>query len=337
MRLAHILLAVSVALPAFAQNHALDKEKGAALLDAAAKEGVELPAKITVQNNVGVTAVLLTQPSVRRLFGKEIADTYAVVELTISNRSADAAFVLHSAYIDTTRWALSGGTSGPPKVPSPPYTSHTHPNQIASAEARIARGQLLDAQQWSARNWTIRLLTVAGSLASGYSFAFKETGIAKGIAAFSGTFVPGVAFAWPDGSVAQLNRISDFGYQTNKVIAKQNADIIVCFFPMDIFLSPPFRSLFLKSPGLFLSPYQILFKADPEIFAGLGIINDLQPATSQKALPGGVPQNFSIFTSVTPKLFKPGRSKELRARKRRGCWIWRRKHSGRSLWSARAN
>jgi uncharacterized protein (DUF2249 family) len=272
-------MALFALIPAFADTHTLDKEKAAAMLDAAAKTGIDLSAVSTVRDSVGVTAVLLTQPSVRRLFGKEIANTYAVVQLTISNKSADAAFVLHSAYIDTSQWALGGGsrgfTGGGLAKEDRAYESAragSRPNHISSVEARIARGELLDAQQWSARNWTIRLLTVAGSLASGYSFAFKETGIAKGIAAFNGNLVPGVAMAWPDGAVAQQNRISDFGYQTNKVIGKQSGDIVVCFFPIDMFLSAPLRDLFLKSPGLFLSPYQILF-GDPQnmVLQKLGI------------------------------------------------------------------
>lgn len=252
-----VLLAV---VPALADTHKNDKEVSAAMLTEEAKKGVELPTP-TVNGSVGITAVLLTQGSVRRLFGKEIANTYAVVQLTISNRNPDAAFVLHSAYIDTSQWALGGGTGGfrDTNATPEPERSGSHSHRIDSAESRIARGQLLDAQMWSARNWTIRILTVLGSVASGYSFAFKETGIAKGIAAFNGNIVPGVAFAWPDGAVAQQNRISDFGYQTNKIIAKQSSDIIVCFFPIDMFLSSPFRDLFLKSPGLFLSPYQILF------------------------------------------------------------------------------
>ncbi len=261
--------------PSWAETHTLDKEKTAAMLDAAAKEGIELPAPNSVNANVGVKAVLLTQGAVGRLFGKEIANTYAVVQLAISNKSADAAFVLHSAYIDTSQWALGGGTKGP-QYKGTPASSGTLPNQISSVESRIARGQLLDAQQWIARNWTVRLLTVAGSLASGYTFAFKETGIAKGIAAFNGSLVPGVAFAWPDGAVAQLNRISDFGYQTNKTIGKQSADIIVCFFPIDMFLSKPFRKIFLDSPGLFLSPYQILF--DNKILKELNIESQAKAA-----------------------------------------------------------
>jgi hypothetical protein len=285
VRVSRVSLVLAVLLPAFPQTHTTDEEKNKTLVAAAAKEGVELPAKANVHDSVGVTAVLLTQPTVRRLFGREISDTYAVVQLTISNTSGDAAFVIHSAYIDTSQWALGGGTRGfsfdntTSNYPGEQARAGSWPNQIASVESRIARGQLLDAQQWSARNWTIRLLTVAGSLASGYSFAFKEAGIAKGIAAFSGDFVPGVALAWPDGAVAQQNRISDVGYQTNKIIGKQSSDIIVCFFPIDMFLSAPIRQIFLKSPGLFQSPYQILFTdANEKIRKELGVRDELLPA-----------------------------------------------------------
>ena len=308
MRLAYLSLALISLVPAYSQNHSLDKETNAAMLDVAAKEGVELPSKTTVRENVGVTAVLLTQPAVRRLFGKEIANTYAVVQLTISNRSADAAFVVHSAYIDTSQWALGGGTTGfidrSRRRDRESWRSDSRPNRVASVESRIARGQLLDAQQWSARNWTIRLLTVAGSLASGYSFAFKEANVAKGIAAFNGNLVPGVAFAWPDGSIAQQNRISDFGYQTNKIIGKQSGDIIVCFFPMDMFLSSSLRQLFLTSPGLFLSPYQILFMPKMNaIWNALGISEEEQA------------QQTSVVSIKSLRALHPCYSKSLEAKR----------------------
>jgi hypothetical protein len=234
-------LFIALAVSALADTHTLDQDTNKEILKAAAKEGVDLPVKATVHDAVGVTAVLLTQRSVQRVFGKEIANIYAVVQLTISNNSQDAAFVLHSAYIDTSQWALGGSSKGftatSQDAPDESRRAGTKAHRIASVEARVARGELLDAQMWSARNWTVRLLTVAGSVASGYSFSFKEQGIAKGIAAFSGSFVPGVAFAWPDGAVAQQNRISDFGYQTNKIVGKGSGEIIVCFFPIDMFLS----------------------------------------------------------------------------------------------------
>jgi hypothetical protein len=118
-------------------------------------------------------------------------------------------------------------------------------------EYRVAHGEALDAQMWTKRNWTMRILTFLGVLASGSEFAFKEQGIVKGIGAFTGQVVPAAGVLWPDGTIAQLDRISDLGFRTNKVIFKEGSDIIVAFFPIDRFVTPELKKLFLKSPSVF--------------------------------------------------------------------------------------
>ncbi|HEV7683516.1 MAG TPA: hypothetical protein VGO68_15415 [Pyrinomonadaceae bacterium] len=231
----------------------------------AAKNGKILATRITVPNNVTAQAVLIPQIDARRIFGKEIADNYAVIEVNVGNKSSDAALIIHGIFIDYSHWALSGSPGPGPNVvdgllrgPAQPFQVATSPNQIASEEYRVVRGQLLDAQMWSKRNWTMRLLTLAGNLASAYAFSISEEGIVRGLNAFSGSVVPGIKEAWPDGTIEQLNRVSDFGYQANKVIPKEGAEIIVCFFPIDRFLTPGFKKLFLKSPALFFAPLQML-------------------------------------------------------------------------------
>jgi hypothetical protein len=59
-----------------------------------------------------------------------------------------------------------------------------------------------------------------------------------------------------------MNRISDVGFQVNKVIAKDSSDIVVAFFPIDRFLTPGLKKLFLKSPALFFAPGAMAI--DPE-------------------------------------------------------------------------
>jgi len=228
-------------------------------------QGYSLNADLTLRGNVTVQAVLIPAKIARRIFGGEVANNYAVIALTITNKSSDAALIIQGAYIDYSDWALSGSVR-PDKVctkasgedTSSAYRACTQPNQVASEEYRIVRGELLDAQNWTWRNTTVRLLTLLGSAASGYSFSVKELGYIKGISAFNGIVVPGFATFWPDGTVSQLNRISDFGFQTNKVISKQGSDIIVCFFPIDRFLTESYRTLFVKNPSVFFSPLQAL-------------------------------------------------------------------------------
>jgi hypothetical protein len=86
---------------------------------------------------------------------------------------------------------------------------------------------------------------------------FKEAEIIKAIGIFGITLVPGVAVAWPDNTVAQINNISDF--VSDQVLTKDGADIMVAFVPIDCFLTQGMREVFLESPALFFNPFAMLF------------------------------------------------------------------------------
>jgi len=245
----------------------------------AAKEGFPLKTNFNVSENVSVEAVLLPEKVCRRVFGKEISQNYATIELTISNRSRDASLIVQSLFIDYSNWILSGNLPwNKSATPSPAtekqnddsnsanlpetWNAGTKKNQISSVEYRIARGQLLDRQPWTLRNTVVHSLQLVGTIASAYVFTVTDTDIIRGVNAFNGQVIPGVQTFWPDGTIAQMNRISDFGFQVNKVIPKEGSDIIVAFFPIDRFLTPGLRKLFLRSPALFFAPFAMAL--DPE-------------------------------------------------------------------------
>ena len=271
----------------------------------ASQSAPALQTRINLPGNVYAQAVLIPRVDARRIFGKEIADNYAIIEINVGNKSPDAALIIHGIFIDYTQWPLSGtpfpggttlnGLSGPNAVP---FQASTIPNQVASEEYRVVRGQLLDSQMWSKRNWTMRLLTLAGSLASAYAFSIGEEGIVRGLNAFSGSVVPGIREAWPDGTIEQLNRISDFGYQANKVIPKQGSEIIVAFFPIDRFLTLGFKKLFLKSPALFFAPLQML--VDPKLRREAdSILQSIDSTLSAKTLAGYLPCYLQMVNAIT--------------------------------------
>ncbi|HKR61368.1 MAG TPA: hypothetical protein VJS64_16760, partial [Pyrinomonadaceae bacterium] len=64
------------------------------LLEQAAKNGRGLP-EITVNSSVHVQAVLIPRVDAKRVFGKEISENYAVIQLTVGNKSPTAAFIVH--------------------------------------------------------------------------------------------------------------------------------------------------------------------------------------------------------------------------------------------------
>src|SRR5436190_2536149 len=229
------------------------------LLQQAAKNGNELKSEITVNNSVRVQAVLIPRVDAERIFGKEIANNYAVIEINVGNKSPTAALIVHGVFIDYRNWALSGLPSTDIGFENnDKFQAASVPSQVASEEYRVVRGQLLDAQSDTARNRILRWLTLAGNLAGAFTFSLNEEGIIKGIAAATGVGIPGVATAWPDRTIEQLNRVSDLGFRTNKLVPKESSEVIVCFFPIDRFLTPGFRKLFLKSPALFFAPLSML-------------------------------------------------------------------------------
>ena len=254
-----LLLTICFAPVTLAQDAHDDKTKK--LLEQAAKNGNGLRSETSVNANVHVQAVLIPRIDAKRIFGKEISENYAVIQVSVGNKSPTAALIIHGVFIDYSNWPLSGVPPSDMAVEGSTntYQAPSVPSQVASEEYRVVRGQLLDAQSDTTRNRFLRWLTFAGNLAGAFTFSLNEQGIVKGIAAITGVGIPGVATAWPDRTVEQLNRVSDLGFRTNKLVPKESSEIIVCFFPIDRFLSSGFRQLFLKSPALFFAPLQQLF------------------------------------------------------------------------------
>lgn len=259
--------------------------------------GIPLNTDLTVQANVTAQAVLIPRKIAKAVFGGKIANEYAIIQLTINNKSSDAALIVQGVYIDYSQWALAGGGfSNQPCIeqdstdPKSKFADCTKPTEVASEEYRVVRGQALNAQTWTWRNGIVRGLILAGTVATGLTFTATgraAKGYSQSVAAYNGDLVPGVGTFWPDQTIDQINRISDLGYQTNKVISKQGSDIIVCFFPIDRFLSPGFRKIFLKEPALFFSPYQML--VDPTIhiekILPKGLFDDATPDQMRAGLP----------------------------------------------------
>jgi hypothetical protein len=244
-------------------NAAAAPAKSDAAIDNAAKKGIPLTVTSNVSDQASLQAVLVPASLARKIFGKEIAENCAVVEVIISNHDSKSTLVIHDVFLDYSRWLLSGisTASRTPLTGLDATQAANNTSQVASIESRLVRGELLDAQQWTARNWTMRTLAFVSAVAVGFEFPFSPD-VTKGIGAFNGTVVPGASTLWPDGTVNQINRISDFGFQTNKAISKQSSDVVVAFFPIDRFLTSGFRKVFLTDPAGWFVPYELL--ADPK-------------------------------------------------------------------------
>ena len=321
------LIAITVLSAAAQKNSKTEAEAQKRVTEAAqkVKDAAEHGTPLThvtstdVTNNTSVEATLIPASIARTVFGKEIANHYAVISLTISNQSSDYAFIVQSVFIDYSQWLLGGsspfnqtnalcsqeaktasavalskktkresssqqpnqgaGTSSTtdstqpqtdqnanvqscPGNPLQAYQQQTQPNQLASAESRIVREELLVKQPWTTHNWVLRAMQAAGSIATGFTFAASSQAWIQGIGAFNGSVIPAYQNLFPDPTVNQMNQISNVGFQVNKAIAKQSSDIVVAFFPLDRFLTPDLQALYLSSPAAFFSPVEAML--DPK-------------------------------------------------------------------------
>ena len=343
-----------VVTPAVAQK---DAAAAATAVQDAAKKGFPLTSSSTdVTGNISVEAALIPAKIASTVFGREVAHNYVIIALTISNRSADDSFIVHTIFVDYSQWLLSGsskqsnfvlclegaasgaqaksetGASGQTSggVSSTrdknqkadnakqapccaektstdctgnllrPWQQQTFPNQISTVETRIVRGELLDKQPWTTRNWVLRALQGVGSIAAGFTFATTNQDWIRSIGAYNAHFIPGIQGFWPDATVGQMNRISDLGFQVNKVIGKQNSDVVVAFFPIERFLTPGLRKIFLDSPAVFFSPFGMLLdpKRPPLVNKILAPIFSQGPNGTTQDAAGG----RKLFLGLLPKI-----------------------------------
>lgn len=306
-----LAVAGSTATPTRAQD--ANSAAATKTLQEAAKQSYPLSTSTNVKGNVSIEAALIPPKISNKVFGKTVGNNYAAIEVIISNRSSDASLIVHTIFIDYHRWLLSGygpvandaecaqSSTGASAIDASltdkaktsaaaqdqsdlhDWQSRTCPNQISSVESRVVRGQLLDEQPWTERNWIIRALQAAGSIATGYTFTLSGTHAIQSIGAYNGIVVPAAQTFWPDATIGQMNRISDFGFQVNKVIARQSSEIVVGFFPLDRFLTPGLKKLFISSPASFFSPYAAILdpKTQKEF---LKLLEPVIPKDQQKGL-----------------------------------------------------
>lgn len=138
------------------------------------------------------------------------------------------------------------------------FQQQNHSSQVASVEARLVRGDLLDAQTWTTRNWFLRAATLVGTAASGFQFLTTSADALAGISSYGNQIVPGLGLLWPDNTQLQLDRISDFGFRDNRVVPKGSSETVVGFFPLSRFLTKQLRDIYLKNPAAFFVPMEML-------------------------------------------------------------------------------
>ncbi|AFL88373.1 hypothetical protein Terro_2464 [Terriglobus roseus DSM 18391] len=268
--------------------------------------GISVTTVSDLASSVSVEAVLLPYSVTKRTFGRELADKYAAVSLIVSNRDPRQSVILHSVFLDYSKWLFSGifaGMTDKARVETTAWQAQTNPSQVASAEVRTVRTDFQDAQLWSARNWAIHIATAVGATAGGLAYSTASDLFSPSVTAFSSYVVPAIGAIWPDNSQTQLNLLNDIGFRTNHVIAAKSADIVVAFFPLDRFLTPSLQKIYKQAPAAFFNPAELLLEKDRKKGPGLlmkqleelGIFEPVACVTGDKEKPS---VRCAMFNSV---------------------------------------
>jgi len=255
-----------------------------------------LPAEITVKGDAYITAGLIPPHVARNLFGKAVSNSFAVVQVIVSNRSNDAALMLHGLSIDDSRWLL-GGCAPPSLKPNPAAASNGNSNpaptpsgqtkqaptpsgneidshqvesracEVSTVEVRAVRQIAQNGQLSYWRNQVLRYLKAIGDIGGGLTVAAGLGPVLpRAVSGYTTGGVTAFEFAFPDKTINQINLINDTAFAVNTVVPKQSSVMVFAFFPIERFLGSFLMKYFIKDTALFFSPASFLMDPNYQDF-----------------------------------------------------------------------
>jgi hypothetical protein len=205
--------------------------------------------------------------TVSDVFGKRIAERFVALQVTIRNRNAQHQYLLHDVSLDLKKVFPEGYFAKRDEVACARFISECEKRnktriapeecrceeryryELSSLELSLLRGVAERGQGQDPRNKLLRFLTaigtVGGSLVgvAGFGPSFSDS-----MAVFNGPVLSAYRNAFPDYTINQMNRLSDSAYQSNTLVPRQQAKVIVAFVPQSLFLDKNQRKLLWDDP-----------------------------------------------------------------------------------------
>jgi len=189
----------------------------------------------SVQDNIYVHVAVIDPKTVSDIFGKRIAKRFVAIQVTVRNKNAEYQFLIHDVSLDLRKVFNTRLGSGR--------------YELSSLELSLLRGVAEKGQGQDPRNKVLRFLTAIGTVGgalvgvAGFGPSYGDS-----MAVFNGPFLSAYRGAFPDYTINQMNRLSDSAYQSNTLVPRQQAKVMVAFIPQAIFLDKKQRELFWDDP-----------------------------------------------------------------------------------------
>lgn len=235
------------------------------------------------ENHIKVYSTVLAPKDVADIFGRRIAKRFIAIQVTIANHNRDLQFLIHDVTINRCK----GGSGSDNKdflsrvneivskadiklslnaklmksISSPPVSASGGGNsfRMSSIDIKLLRGVAEKGYALDPRNLTIRLLRGAGAIAGGImGVTTFGASYAPSMAAFNGPFITSVERTFPDFTLNQVNRLNDVAYESNSLVPRQQAKIMVVFVPQSFYMDKQQMRQFYDDPGALEEALQLL-------------------------------------------------------------------------------
>lgn len=186
---------------------------------------------------VKVYRSIIDPKNIADIFGRRIAKRFVVLQVTITNKNADYQYLIHDLSLDLG-CIIKGGKG----------------YEASSADLSLLRGVAEKGQSDDRRNFVLRGLRGAGTVAAGL-IGVSQFGksYAPSVAVWNGPVVAAFSDIFPDYTINQMNRLNDSAYSANSIVPKQQAKVVAIFLPLSIFLNHQQAKKFWKDPTLLWS------------------------------------------------------------------------------------
>jgi hypothetical protein len=203
---------------------------------------------------VDLQVSVMAPKNVADVFGRRIAHRYVAFQITISNMSKDYKFLVENITLNLDNIAADDAL----KVPE-----EYKPN---STDLSLIRGVSEKGQAYDPRNFILRLMRGAGTIAAGLiGVTTFGASYDPSIAVFNGPVITAFANTFPDNTINQLNRLNDSAYQTNILVPKEGAKVVVAFLDQAMFMGKELRKKFYDDP-MTIVPMIDFRKAVPNLY-----------------------------------------------------------------------
>lgn len=224
------------------------------------------------KDDLGVNVAVMDPHTVADVFGKRIARRFIALQVTIRNKSADHQFLVHDVSLDLEKVFPAGYFAqrdyedcqlriracqernkslgrGAQQQECVCATAEDYTYELSSLELSLLRGVAEKGQGQDPRNKIFRFLQALGTVAGGLvGVAGFGPSYGGSVAVFNGPVLSAYSNAFPDYTINQMNRLSDSAYQSNSLVPKQQAKVIVAFVSQAMFLNKEQRDLIWKDP-----------------------------------------------------------------------------------------